>query len=199
MTRRVPELALVVGLVLSGSFVAAVVALEPGFLGDPESLLVTVAIAAAALYPFAAFTAVRMDDPEWILPPDAVLAAALVAGFGVALLGVTGASASLALAVATLVVAPPAAYNATHGGYLRSLPAFPALVGSAAAGVAVFGLGAATGANPLVYGGIAATLLLLGGAYYTDRVPGRRAERRAGVVVSASLLACATEYALFAL
>ncbi|WP_121820270.1 hypothetical protein [Halostella salina] len=199
MTRRVPELALVVGLVLAGSFVAAVVALEPGFLRDPASLLVTVAIAVAVLYPFAAFTAVRMDDPEWLLPPDAVLAAALVAGVGVALLGATAASASLALAVATLLVAPPAAYNATHGGRLHSMPAFPALVGSAATGVAVFGLGAATGANPLVYGLVAAALLLLGGAYYTDRVPGRRAERRAGVVVSGGFVACAAEYVLFAL
>lgn len=199
MTRRVPELALVVGLVLSGSFVAAVVALEPGFLADPGSLLVTTAIAVAVLYPFAAFTAVRMDDPTWLLPPDALLAASLVAAVGVVLLGATGASVSLALAVATLVAAPVAAYNVTHDGRLRSLPAFRALVGAAVVAVAVFGLGAATGANPLVYGFVAGTLLLLGGAYYTERVPGRRAERRAGIVVSGGVVACAAEYALFVL
>ena len=199
MTRRVPELALVVGLVLAGSFVAAVAALEPGFLADPESLLVTAAIAVAVLYPFAAFTAVRMDDPTWLLPPDATLAVSLVGAAGVALLGALGASASLALAVATLVAAPVAAYNATHRGQLRTLPARQVLVGAAAAAVGVFGLGAATGANPLVYGLVTAALLLLGGAYYTERVPGRRAERRAGAVVSGAFVACAAEYALFAL
>ncbi|WP_135821564.1 hypothetical protein [Halostella litorea] len=199
MTRRVPELALVVGLVLSGSFVAAVVALEPGFLADPASLLVTVAIAVAVLYPFAGFAAVRMDDPTWLLPPDPLLALSLVAAAGVALLGAVGASASVALAVAVLVAGPPAAYNASHGGRLRSLRPARALGGGTVAGVAVFGLGAATGANPLVYGLVAAALLLLGGAYYTDRVPGRRAERRAGAVVSAGFAACAAEYALFAL
>jgi len=195
MTRRVPELALVVGVVLSGSFVAAVVALEPGFLGDPESLLVTVALSLLILYPFAAFAVLRMDDPTWLLPPDPLLAVALAAAAAVGLIG-AAAGPALALVVAVFLALPPAIYNAGHGGRLRSLPALPTLAGSAVAAVGVFGLGAAAGANLFLYGLVACAVLLLGGAYYTSRVPGRRAERRAGAVVSAVVVACLAEYVL---
>ncbi|NHN46693.1 hypothetical protein G9464_03665 [Halostella sp. JP-L12] len=195
MTRRVPELGLLVGLVLAGSFVAAVVALEPGFLAEAESLLMTVAIALVILYPFAAFAVLRMDDPTWLLPPDPLLGTALVAAAAVGLLGAP-AGPALALAVAVFLALPPAIYNAGHGGRLRSLPALPALAGSALAAVGVFGLGAAAGANVFLYGLVASAVLLLGGAYYTSRVPGRRAERRAGAVVSAAIVACLAEYVL---
>jgi len=196
VTRRVPELALLVGLVLAGSFLAAVVALEPAFVADPATLLVTVTLALAVLYPFAAFAVIRMEDPTWLLPPDTVLSVAAVASAGVGLVGAT-AEPTLAVAVAAFLVLPPAVYNAGNGGNLDSIPAFPTLLASALVAVLVVGVSALNGADPLLSGLVGSALVLLGGGYYTSRVPGRRAERRAGLVVSAALVAFAVEYLLF--
>jgi hypothetical protein len=195
VTRRVPELALLVGVVLAGTFLAAVVALEPAFVTDPESLLVTVTLALALLYPFAAFAVLRMDDPTWLLPPDPLVGVAAATAVGVGLVGATADSA-LAVAVAALLVLPPAVYNAGSGGGLDSLPAFPTLLASALVAVAVVGVSAFIGADTLLTGLVGVALVLLGGGYYSSRVPGRRAERRAGLVVTCALAVFVVEYVL---
>jgi hypothetical protein len=195
VTRRVPELALLVGLVLAGTFLAAVVALEPAFVTDPATLLVTVTLALAVLYPFSAFAVLRMEDPTWLLPPDPVLSVAAVAAAGVGLVG-AAADPALAVAVAALLVLPPAVYNAGNGGGLDSLPAFQTLLASALVAVVVVGVSASFGGDTLLSGLVGVALVLLGGGYYTSRVPGRRAERRAGFVVTCALAVFVVEYVL---
>ncbi len=195
VTRRVPELAVLVGLVLAGTVLAAVVVLEPAFVTDPEFLLVTVTFVLALLYPFATFAVVRMEDPTWLLPPDRLLLVATVLAAGV---GLVGASADpvFAAVVAALLALPPVVYNAEYGGSLESLPPFPVLVGSALVAVTVVGVSAFSGADPLLPALLGSVLVLLGGGYYTSRTPGRRAQRRAGAVVSTSLALFVVEHVL---
>jgi len=152
--RRVPELALAVGVAL-GAPAALFVALF-------DSLVTAALVGAALLYPFAAYAVVVDDDPTTVLVPDYVLAGTAVAGGLTALAGLA-VLAPLYGAVAGLVVAlPGVTYHLRYGDPIS--PLGPAATLALAVLVAVGLLGAGTLAGDLALGAVGAVLAALAGA-----------------------------------
>jgi hypothetical protein len=152
--RRVPELALAVGVALAAPVVLFVALFDS---------LVTAALAGAALlYPFAGYAVLADDDPTAVLVPEYVLSATVAAGTLTALVGLA-TGAGLLGAVAGLVVAlPGSAYQLRYGAPL--LPVGPAVtLGLALAGSAGL-LGAGVLAGDPALGAVGAVLAGLGGA-----------------------------------
>jgi hypothetical protein len=186
MSRRVPEFALVTGVVLALAFSAFALAVT----GDiPRSALT----GAAFLYPFAAYAVVHSDDPTDVLPPDLVLGVAVaVAGFvaiATALAGVGDASDRLffGLFVALVISLPAAAYHVRFGRRVNPLSPRRTVAATGGVALAILALGLATGSA--VYGSVDALLVFLGGSLAGDArgAPPDRRTRRTFVAFGALL------------
>lgn len=152
--RRVPELALAVGVAL-----AAPAAL---FVALFDAVVTAALVGAALLYPFAAYAVVVDDDPTTVLVPDYVLAGTAAAG-GLTLLAGLAALEPLYGAVAGLVVAlPGVAYHLRYGEPVSPVgpAATLALSGVVAAGLLAAG---ALAGDPAL-GAVGAVLAALAGA-----------------------------------
>jgi hypothetical protein len=160
MTTRVPEAAVLLGVLLSVSLVAFQ-ALVGG------ALLPTALVALVILYGFSAYAVAFDDDPASALLPDPVLAggfllAALLVGYGI----VTG-TALFGLFVGTVALVPPALYHARYGDPLNPLSPRTSLAVGALAGVAVLAVGVRQGSPTL--GALTGALLLLAAVDYRER------------------------------
>ncbi len=158
MNRYAPELALLTGGVLAGSFAVFGVWTT----GD---LPRTVLVSAGLLYPFAAYAVYRDTDPATAVPPRAVFSIAILVGVAVFVditlglspgardFGGPGMPAALTgLGLALVVVLPVAAYQVSYGSPLLpgQVPTF------VAAGIVAGGLLPLVGllvGNPL-YGAV---------------------------------------------
>ena len=141
VSRRVPEAAPLVGVVLAFGFALYGVL----FAGDHLAIaLGTVAL----LYPFVAAGVVRSDDPTPVFRPHAVLAAGCLAGSTLSSYGMATGRPLFGSLVGVAAAAPPVAYHARYGTSVNPLPP---------AASTVVGLGAAAGF--LAYGVAAGRLL----------------------------------------
>ncbi|MDS0297563.1 hypothetical protein NDI76_02255 [Halogeometricum sp. S1BR25-6] len=184
MSRRVPEFALLIGVVLGLS--AVVFGLLFGL-----SLLDVVVLAAVGTYPFAAFGLLRDDDPAAVVPARWILAGGVLWAF-LGVIGVLAAdpspSALVPAAFAGLVlVLPPAAYAVRHGANVNPLPPRATLAAGIAVGVGLLALGLVT-VQP-VLGTVSAVLAAVAAGLYATARGVRLAERtrRAGVAAGALL------------
>lgn len=184
VNRYVPELALLAGGVMGVSFA--------GFslwatVDVTRSLLAGVGL----LYPFAAYAVYHDDDPTGVLPPWPVLATASLLGglilldvaFGVGTggtptggIGARGALTGLALAL--VVVLPPAAYTVVYGSRPDWLSSRGVVVSAGVCGFLLPLVGALVG-NPL-FGALDGLLVGLAGGF-TGRAWGYRPTRRTGL------------------
>ncbi|MDS0296500.1 hypothetical protein [Halogeometricum luteum] len=183
MSRRVPEFALLIGVVLG--LTAVVFGLLFGL-----RLLDVVVLAAVGAYPFVAFGLLRDDDPASVVPPRWIL----VVGVLWAFLGVVGVlaadpspSALVPAAFAGLVLAlPPAAYAVRHGADVNPLPPRATLGVGVVAGVGLLALGLVT-VQP-VLGTVSAVLLSVAAGLYATARGVRLAERTRRAAVAAGAL-----------
>jgi hypothetical protein len=184
MSRRVPEAAVLVGVVLSLSF-----ALYGALFGDPLS---TALVSVLLLYAFVGYAVRVDDDPAATLRPDPTLAAASLAGGLAAAYGLATLRPFLGLLVSLVLVVPAALFHATHGESVNPLSPDATLALVAAGGVALLLGGVALGratdlAGTVGTAALAAGLLVLGGAEYHTRRGGRLSRRVEGVAVLTSL------------
>lgn len=167
VSRRTPELSLVVGLVLGGGTAAFVLfagVVEFGF----AAAVHPAALALVALgYPFAGYAIVHAEDPTNVLPPTPVLVGAGTLAAGLAVVGVVLGRPFFGLFVALCVTLPPAAYHVGYGVSRNPLTPDRTFVvaGLAAAGVLFAGL--ASG-DPL-FATVDALLLFVAAGVYRDR------------------------------
>ncbi|MFC6837257.1 hypothetical protein [Halomarina ordinaria] len=177
-SRRVPEVAIVVGLVLAfpaGLFVAL-------FEGDP---LAALALALVLFYPFVAYSVAASPDPTTVLVPRYVLAAGAGGAALTALVGLALGRVAAGLAVGLFVAVPAVAYHTRYGPRVNPLPPRRtlALGGSVAALVLLAGLATDAG----VVGAVGTLLALLGSADYHGRRGGRFDRRTERLVVGGCL------------
>lgn len=170
MSRRVPEAALAVGVLLSLSFVAFVGLVQGAGALSGTAPLATLAVAVAVLYPFAVWSVYHSDDPTWALPPDAVAAAAGAVALLALAVGALRGAALLGVSVALLTALPPLAYWVT-ADETRRVPPRPLLAGAGAVALGVVLLGVAV-EGPLVAALDALALFLPAVAYHV-RADGR--------------------------
>lgn len=173
MSRYAPEAALVVGVLLALSLAGYGVL----FAGVLPSLLA----ATLVLLAFAAFAAVRDDDPAAVLRPTPVLAGTALAALAVFGYGVLVARPLFGLLVGLVTVLPGALYHVRYGERVNPLSprATLALAVIAAAGVLGYAVVVA-GGDPL--GSVDAALLLVAALDY-------RAQREGPVGGYAEMLA----------
>ncbi|MBB6647160.1 hypothetical protein [Halobellus ruber] len=163
MSRRVPEFAVLTGVVLGVSVLVTGAVLGWG-------LYATAVVGAAVSYPFVAFGILRDDDPAATLPPRWLLAAGAVVaaagGLGV-FVGDPTPGGLLSAALVALVLGAPAAAYATRfdAGLNPVTPRTTVVVGAAAgllllvAGLAIdripvgVAAGGGTGLAAALYGG----------------------------------------------
>ncbi|MCT9094636.1 hypothetical protein [Haloarchaeobius sp. HME9146] len=175
MTRRVPEAAIVVGVLFATTWlVFPVLVGEVDLVADPASFLGYVGVAAALFYPFAAYTVTRAADPDDTIPPRPVLAVAAAVGLLCVTLGLAGGEPLLGLLVGLGVAVPAAVYAVVFGAV--SPPPVPTLVAGTALGIASLAGGLVLGQPWL--GGLAALFAFLPalGMYdhlTNDRLPTR--------------------------
>lgn len=168
MSRRAPEFALLIGLVLALAYVGFVALVSGGAaLLAPRQLVGTVAVALVLSYPFAIYAVHYDDDPTTVLPPVAV---GLAGGLVAALVAVAGAVAGVpveAALVALLAGLPVGAYVVTYGGLdlpdARAVAAVGVLCG---VGVVLAGLVV----GPASLAAVAGLLCFLAAAAYHDHV-----------------------------
>ncbi|MFB6206813.1 MAG: hypothetical protein ABEJ05_09855 [Haloglomus sp.] len=195
MSRRVPEAAVLTGVVLSVSF-----ALYGALFADPLS---TALVSVLVLYAFVGY-AVRIDDaPAETLRPDVTLAAAALAGALALAGGLVTVRPFLGLLVALVLVVPAALFHATHGDTVNPLSPDATLALAAAGGVVVLLAGVVVGrvttdvVGPVSTAAFAGSLLVLGGAEYHARRAATRLPRRveqAAVVAALAGAALAMGY-----
>lgn len=198
MSRRVPEAAVLVGVVLSVSF-----ALYGVLFGE---LLSTALVSVLVLYAFVGYAVGVDDDPAGTLLPDPTLAVAAVAGALVLAYGLATLRPFLGLLVALVLVVPAALFHATHAESVNPLSPDATLALAAAAGALVLlagvGLGRVTGdlAGTASTAAFAAGLLVLGAAeYHTRRATGRIPRRAEQAAVLVTLGGAALAMGYFAL
>jgi len=198
MSRRVPEAAVLVGVVLSLSF-----ALYGVLFGDPLS---TTLVSVLVLYVFVGYAVRVDDDPAATLVPDPTLAAATLAGGLVFAYGLATLRPFLGLLIALVLAVPAALFHATHAESVTPLSPDATLALAAGAGVALLlagvVVGRATGdlAGTTSTAAFAAGLLVLGAAeYHTRRATARLPRRVEGAAVLASLAVAALAMGSFAL
>ncbi|WP_435319738.1 hypothetical protein [Haloarchaeobius sp. TZWSO28] len=144
MTRRVPEAAIVVGVLFATTWlVFPVLVGEVDLVADPASFLGYIGVAAALFYPFAAYTVTRAADPDDTIPPRPVLAVAAAVGLLCVTLGLAGGEPLLGLLVGLGVAVPAAAYAVAFDAV--SPPPVPTLVAGAGVGFAGLAGGLAFG------------------------------------------------------
>jgi hypothetical protein len=114
MSRRVPEAAPLVGLVLAFAFALFGLLFSSNHLG-------TLLVSALILYPFVAFGIVRSETPEDVFVPDYVLAAGFLGSAPLLLYGIAIGQALFGALVALVVGVPPALYHARFGESVNPL------------------------------------------------------------------------------
>lgn len=171
MSRRVPEAAPLVGVVLSFGFALF------GFLFSADHLA-TVLGSVVLLYPFVIFGIARSDGPEDVFVPDAVLAVGFLGGGAVGLYGVVDGRAGFGGFIASVIAVPPTLYHARFGESINPLGPRQSLFAGLALAAALFTVAAAESA--LVAGG-SATVVGLGAVDYHRR-RGERLDRRTRTV-----------------
>jgi hypothetical protein len=114
MSRRVPEAAPLVGLVLAFAFTLFGLLFSSNHLG-------TLLVSALILYPFVAFGIVRSETPEDVFVPDYVLAAGFLGSAPLLLYGIAIGQALFGALVALVVGVPPALYHARFGESVNPL------------------------------------------------------------------------------
>lgn len=114
MSRRVPEAAPLVGLVLAFAFALFGLLFSTNHLG-------TLLVSALVLYPFVAFGIARSESPEDVFVPDYVLAAGFLASAPILLYGIATQQALFGALVALVVGVPPALYHARFGESVNPL------------------------------------------------------------------------------
>lgn len=186
MSRRVPEAAVLVGVVLSLSF-----GMFGALFGDPLS---TALVSTLLLYVFVGYAVRVDDDPAGTLPPGPVLAAAAVAAGLVLAYGLVAGRPFTGLVVALVLVVPTALYHAQHtraGGPLSPDATLLAAGVAAAlvltAGVVGWRLGLVS-AGGVQLAGLAAGVLGVGGGEYHSRRGGRLDRRTEQAAVALALL-----------
>ncbi|WP_435196543.1 hypothetical protein [Natronomonas sp. EA1] len=157
--RRVPEAALLVGLVLAFSVVLFFL-----LFGGPP--LVTALIALALLYGFAAYAVVHDDDPASVLLPTPVLAAAALLALLLVVLGVVVGQPLFGLLVGFVAVVPPAMYHTHYGDPVNPLSVRATLALGGVGALACLLAGVAL-EDPLV-GAVDAVVVALATADYQD-------------------------------
>ncbi len=170
MSRRVPEAALAVGVLLSLTFVAFVGLVQGAGALSGTAPLATLAVAVAVLYPFAVWSVYHSGDPTWALPPDAVAGAAGAVGLLALGVGALRGAPLLGVSVALLTALPPLAYWVT-ADETRRVPPRPLLAGAGAVALGVVLLGVAV-EGPLVAAVDALAVFLPAVAYHV-RADGR--------------------------
>jgi hypothetical protein len=149
MSRRVPEVAIVVGVLFASGWLAFVLLVEGDrLLREPAGILPVVLVAATLCYPFAAWAMYFDDDPAGTFPPEPVAAVGGLLGLVPVLAGALGGRPMFGLLVGTAVALPPAAYALVHGDSLP--PARATLAVGTVAGVGVLTAGLLVGQPYLV-------------------------------------------------
>ncbi|WP_439027779.1 hypothetical protein [Haloarchaeobius sp. DT45] len=144
MTRRVPEAAIVVGVLFATTWLVFPVLVDDADLfSTPASLLGYVGVAAVLFYPFAAYTVAHAEDPDDTIPPRPVLAVAAAVGIGCVAVGLLGGDALLGLFVGLGVAVPAAVYAVAFDAV--SPPPIPTLLTGTLLGVAAVAGGLALG------------------------------------------------------
>lgn len=167
MSRRVPEAAPLVGVILAAAFALYT------FLVSSNHLATTL-VCALLLYPFVAFGVVRSSDPTDAIPPDPALAAGFLAGSVVLLYGIATGAGLFGAFVASVVGVPPALYHARFGESVNPLPPDVTL-GAGVVTAAILALyGALAGRLP---GALTAVVVGFGAIEYRRQRAGRLARR----------------------
>jgi hypothetical protein len=177
MSRRVPEAAPLVGLVLALAFALFGLLFSSNHLG-------TALVSVVLLYPFVGFGVVRSESPETVFPPDPVLAAGSLGGSLAALYGVVSGQALLGALVAGVVAVPSALYHARFGEPVNPLsPDATLAVGLlAAAGLLLYGA-----VEGLLVGALSAVLVGFGAIDYRRQRGGPLARRTRSVALACCL------------
>ncbi|MFC6826830.1 hypothetical protein [Halopelagius fulvigenes] len=161
MSRRVPEFALVTGLLLGLSTLVSGVVLAGDVVG-------TSLLAALVSYPFVAYAVSRDDDPTTVMPPRAILAVGVC--FGLALFvaslldGPSPATALFGLFAGLLVLLPPAAYAVRFGADVNPLSPRTTVFAGVVAGLSLLVVGLL--ADAAAYVTTSALLVSLSAAVY---------------------------------
>lgn len=171
MSRRVPEAAPLVGLVLSFGFALF------GLLFSRDHLA-TVLGSVVLLYPFVLFGVARSDSPDDVFVPDAVLAVGFLGGAAVGLYGIVDGRPHFGAFVACVVAVPPALYHARYGESINPLGAGRSLLAGAVLAGGLFAFVATE--SPFLAAG-SATVVGLGAIDY-HRLRGGRLDRRTRTV-----------------
>jgi hypothetical protein len=186
MSRRVPELALVTGLLLA----------LPAFgfgavFGD--DLALTALLSATVLYPFAGYAVYHSDDPTSVLPPRVVAAVGTLAGVATGVAALLGAGPGRLLAAALFAVfclvavaLPPVAYAVVHDPDVLPLSPRAVLFAGAALAVAVLPLGAVA-REPLL-AAVTAGVVFLAAGFHAARAGVDVAGRLGRPLVAGGLL-----------
>jgi len=204
VSRRVPEAALAVGVLLSVTFVAFVALTRGGRSLAGTEPLATLGVAVALLYPFAVWSVYHSDDPTWALPPRTVAVVASTVAVAALAVGVVRGAALLGVSVALLTVLPPLAYWLTAADAPAVGPR-PALGVASAGALAVVVLGVVV-EGPLLAAVDALAVFLPAVAYYVRAGGGRLSTVTtlglggvaAGVVVLTATVVAASTYATLA-
>lgn len=166
MSRRVPEMAIVVGVLFAAGWLAFVLLVEgERLLREPAGLLPVVLVAAFLCYPFAAWAVYFDDDPAGTFPPGPVAGVAALVGLVPVVAGALGDRPLFGLLVGTAVALPPAGYALKYGDSLP--PARPTLAAGTVVGVAVAAVGVLVG-QPYLAAPVAVAAFL-GGVGVHDR------------------------------
>jgi len=152
MTRRVPELALVVGVLL-----ALPVAVY-GLLFS-TAVLPTLLVSLAVCYAFAAYAIVTDDDPATVLRPVPILAGTGLVAFLVTGYGAVTTRPLFGLLVGLVAVGPAVAYHVRYGEQVNPFPLRATLAVGVLAAAIVLGYAVAVARDPV--GSVDAALLLL--------------------------------------
>ncbi|MFD1647140.1 hypothetical protein [Haloarchaeobius litoreus] len=166
MSRRVPEMAIVVGVLFASGWLAFVLLVEGDrLLRELAGILPVVLVAAALCYPFAAWAVYFDDDPASTFPPIPVAGVAGLAALVPVVAGALGGQPLFGLLVGTVVALPPAAYALVYGDSLP--PARATLAGGTVVGVGVAAVGVVAG-QPYLAAPVALAAFL-GGVAVHDR------------------------------
>ncbi|WP_435334600.1 hypothetical protein [Haloarchaeobius sp. TZWWS8] len=175
MSRRVPEAAIVVGVLFASTWlVFPLLVGEFAVLTEPMAVLGYVGVAALLCYPFAAYTLLVADAPDETVPPRPVFAAGTLAGFVLAGVGVLGGVPLLGLLVGLVVAVPPAAYALAYR-VIRPPPG-PTLAAGGLLGLACVGTGLVLARTTLA--GVVALLAFAPAVVAYDRLARNRLPTR---------------------
>ncbi|RDI71600.1 hypothetical protein [Halopelagius longus] len=161
MSRRVPEFALVTGLLLGLSTLVSGLVLA-------DEIVTSSLLSALVAYPFVAYAVARDDDPTTVMPPRAILGVGVCFGlalFAASLLdGPSPARALFGLFAGLLVALPPVAYAVRFEAGVNPLHPRTTVLAGVGAGVALLVVGLL--ADSVAYGAADALLVSLSAAVY---------------------------------